>query len=181
MGGAEGIGRRVVRAPLRPRRRLAGGRRAGEPGGARDRTGLHGLRSGAKKGLGTEGGAARKDPQRHRDGGDAVSRLLPRFHRALPSARGGRQPGAFPPHPPSVSVGFLEPRLGLLSEGSRLRGARSSNPGPSEAPEPAGGGEPRQAVRGEEGDEAPGALALNSGKTAIAEVGRAAGPSSRSG
>lgn len=65
-----------------------------------DRTGLHRPRPGAKEGLWTKAGGPRafpRDPRRDGDGGDAASRLLPRFHRALPSAQGGRQPCAYPP------------------------------------------------------------------------------------
>lgn len=61
MLGLEGAaGRRVVRAPLRPRRRLAGGRRAEDRGGVLDRSGLHRVGRGARAGLGAAG-ADRED------------------------------------------------------------------------------------------------------------------------
>ena len=172
----------MVRAPLRPRRRLAGGQRAGEPGGVRGRTCLHRLWPGAKEGLGTEGGGPRgfpRDPQRHRDGGVAASRLLPRFHRALPSARGGRQPCAFPRPLPLRVRGFSgagDPARCLGGRGgSRLRGARASNPGLPEAGACPGAAEPaRLFAGGREGGS--GRCPLNSGKPAIAEVGRAGRP-----
>ena len=80
---------------------------------------------------------------------------------------------------PSASVGFLEPGIRLAvwggGGGSRLRGARASNPGLPEAGACPGAAEPaRLFAGGREGGS--GRCPLNSGKPAIAEVGRAGRP-----
>lgn len=155
-----------------------------------DRTGLHRPRPGAKEGLWTKAGGPRafpRDPRRDGDGGDAASRLLPRFHRALPSAQGGRQPCAYPP-PIRVRAfsGAGDPACCLRGGEGRVRG----EPRPGIRGNPETGIDPvaadrrangkahpaREAVWGEEGNGAPRPFPLNSGKTAIAEVGRACRP-----
>lgn len=97
-----------------------GGQCVGGPReGVRGRTGLHRLRPGAKKGWGLKGAVLegfRETLRGHRDGGDAAQRLLPRFHSALPSARGGRQPS-------SRGRGFLEPETRLAVSG--MEGGRA--------------------------------------------------------
>lgn len=102
MVGLEGIGGRVVRAPLRPRRRLAGGRRAEDRGGVLDRTGLHRVRLGAREGLGAPG--ADREDFRGTLGGIGTEGTPPRGFCHVSTARylllrGGRQPSIFPATP----------------------------------------------------------------------------------
>lgn len=100
MLGLEGAaGRRVVRAPLRPRRRLAGGRRAEDRGGVLDRSGLHRVRRGARAGLGAAG--ADREDFRGTLGGIGTEGTPRRGFCHVPAARylllrGGRQPCVFP-------------------------------------------------------------------------------------
>lgn len=125
------------------------------------------------------------------DGGDAASRLLPRFHRAFPSARGGRQPCAYPP-PFRVGVfsGAGDPACCLAGGCSRPREPR---PGTRDHPETGigpgaanwranGKAHPaREAVWGEGGAGLHGPSPLTRGKPRLQNLDALAGRSSQSG
>lgn len=94
-----------------------------------------------------------------------------------------------PARPPSASVRFLEPGTGLAvwegggfePEGSPVLDPRATRRLESARWQRTGGRTGRRTLRGrlfggEEGDGAPRPFPLNSGKTAIAEVGRACRP-----
>lgn len=161
-----------------------GGRRAREGGGVWDRTGLHRPCSARRKDCGPRGAA--REGFRTTLGGLGTEETPPRGSCHVSTARYpplGVGDSLAPSHHPSTLFPSRGP--GLLSGGSRLRGALSWNPGPPGGWNLAGGrgppGEredaPREAVCGGGGEWGSRALPpLNSGKTAIAEVGRARRP-----
>lgn len=102
---------------------------------------MHRLRLGAKQGAGAAevagevsgagGGGPRRDRDRDRDGGDAASRLLPRFHRAAPSSSG--RAAALPLRTPGRPLPPAGPRSGARDPG-RPKGRAGGEPGPRTRP-----------------------------------------------